>query len=83
VVLRVLDRGIGVDDETVAQAFDLFFRTREASRIASGAGIGLFVSRQLIEAMGGRTWLRPREGGGTEAGFALPLADSGEDSGSG
>jgi signal transduction histidine kinase len=80
-VLRVLDRGIGVDDETVAQAFDLFFRTREASRIASGAGIGLFVSRQLIEAMGGRTWLRPRDGGGTEAGFALPLADSGEDGG--
>ena len=82
-VLRVLDRGIGVDDETIAQAFDLFFRTREASRIASGAGIGLFVSRQLIEAMGGRTWLLPREGGGTEAGFALPLADPGEDGGSG
>jgi signal transduction histidine kinase len=83
VVLRVLDRGIGVDEETVAQAFDLFFRTREASRIASGAGIGLFVSRQLIEAMGGRTWLARREGGGTEAGFALPLADPGEDGGSG
>ena len=82
-VLRVLDRGIGVDDETIAQAFDLFFRTREASRIASGAGIGLFVSRQLIEAMGGRTWLLPREGGGTEAGFALPLADPDEDGGSG
>jgi signal transduction histidine kinase len=83
VVLRVLDRGIGVDDETIAQAFDLFFRTREASRIASGAGIGLFVSRQLIEAMGGRTWLLARDGGWTEAGFALPLADSGEDGGAG
>ena len=82
-VLRILDRGIGVDDDTIAHAFDLFFRTREASRIASGAGIGLFVSRQLIEAMGGRTWLLPRDGGGTEAGFALPLADPGEDGGSG
>jgi len=82
-VVRVLDRGIGVDDETIARAFDLFFRTREASRIASGAGIGLFVSRQLIEAMGGRTWLLARDGGGTEAGFALPLADPGEDGGSG
>ncbi|HEX5823345.1 MAG TPA: ATP-binding protein, partial [Candidatus Limnocylindrales bacterium] len=79
VVVRVLDRGIGVDDETVDQAFDLFYRTREASRIASGAGIGLFVCRQLIEAMGGRTWLRPRDGGGSEAGFALPLADAGDD----
>jgi signal transduction histidine kinase len=50
--------------------------------MASGAGIGLFVSRQLIEAMGGRTWLMPRDGGGTEAGFALPLAEVEEDGGS-
>jgi signal transduction histidine kinase len=82
-VVRVLDRGIGIDDETSAHAFELFFRTKEATRIASGAGIGLFVCRQLIEAMGGRTWLLPREGGGTEAGFALPLTDAGEDGGSG
>jgi signal transduction histidine kinase len=41
------------------------------------------VCRQLIEAMGGRTWLVPRDGGGTEAGFALPHADAGEDGGSG
>jgi signal transduction histidine kinase len=81
-VVRVLDRGIGIDDETSAHAFDLFFRTREATRMASGAGIGLFVSRQLIEAMGGRTWLMPRDGGGTEAGFALPLAEVDEDGGS-
>ena len=79
VVVRVLDRGIGVDEESSAHAFDLFFRTREATRIASGAGIGLFVSRQLIETMGGRTWLVPRDGGGTEAGFALPLADVDEE----
>jgi signal transduction histidine kinase len=82
-VVRVLDRGIGIDDETSAHAFELFFRTKEATRIASGAGIGLFVCRQLIEAMGGRTWLLPRDGGGTEAGFALPLADAGEDGGAG
>ncbi|HEX3429106.1 MAG TPA: ATP-binding protein [Candidatus Limnocylindrales bacterium] len=81
-VVRVLDRGIGIDDETSAHAFDLFFRTREATRIASGAGIGLFVSRQLIEAMGGRTWLEPRAGGGTEAGFALPLTEVEDERGS-
>jgi K+-sensing histidine kinase KdpD len=73
VAIRVLDRGIGVDEATAQQAFDLFFRTSEASRTASGAGIGLFVCRQLVEAMGGRTWMTPREGGGTEVGFALPL----------
>jgi signal transduction histidine kinase len=80
-VVRVLDRGIGIDEDTSAHAFDLFFRTKDATRMASGAGIGLFVCRQLIEAMGGRTWLIPRDGGGTESGFALPLADGREESG--
>jgi len=75
VVVRVRDRGIGVDEETSRRAFELFYRTRDASRVAGGAGIGLFVSRQLIEAMGGRTWMMPREGGGTEVGFSLPTTE--------
>jgi K+-sensing histidine kinase KdpD len=81
VVLRVLDRGIGIDGETATSAFDLFYRTPQASRTASGAGIGLFVCRQLVEAMGGRTWLQPRDGGGTEAGFRLPIAPLEDDVG--
>jgi signal transduction histidine kinase len=81
VVLRVLDRGIGVDEASSASAFDLFYRTSQASRTASGAGIGLFVCRQLVEAMGGAAWIRPREGGGTEAGFRLPIVPMEEDVG--
>ena len=75
VLVRVLDRGIGVDEETSARAFELFYRTAEASRIAGGAGIGLFVCRQLIEAMGGRAWMAPRAGGGAEVGFSLPTTE--------
>ena len=82
VVVRVLDRGIGVDEESASHAFDLFFRTREASRAASGAGIGLFVCRHLVDAMGGRTWMRPRDGGGTEVGFRLPIVPIEDDIGS-
>ena len=44
-------------------AFELFYPNTDAARVASGAGIGLFVCRHLIEAMGGRYWIRPREGG--------------------
>jgi signal transduction histidine kinase len=73
VVVRVLDRGIGIEPETADHAFDLFYRTKEAARVASGAGIGLFVCCQLVEAMGGRTWIKPRDGGGTEVGFRLPI----------
>jgi signal transduction histidine kinase len=81
IVVRILDRGIGIDEETAIRAFELFFRTKEATRSAAGAGIGLFVCRQLVEAMGGRTWLRARERGGTEAGFALPISDVPADAG--
>ena len=41
-------------------------------RVAGGAGIGLFVCRRLVEAMSGRIWARPRDGGGSEFGFWLP-----------
>jgi signal transduction histidine kinase len=81
VVVRVLDRGIGVDAETADHAFELFFRTKAASRAASGAGIGLFVCRQLVDAMGGRTWMLPRAGGGTEVGFRLPIVPIEDDTG--
>ncbi len=82
VVVRVLDRGIGVDRDGAAQAFELFYRTKEASRAASGAGIGLFVCRQLVQAMGGETWMLPRDGGGTEVGFRLPVVPIEDDIGS-
>jgi K+-sensing histidine kinase KdpD len=81
VSVRVLDRGIGIDEATADQAFDLFYRTPEASRTAAGAGIGLFVCRQLVEAMDGQTWMRGREGGGTEVGFWLPVAPIEDDLG--
>ena len=79
IAVRILDRGIGVDEETSERAFELFYRTRAATRFAAGAGIGLFVCRQLVEAMGGEVWMRPRDGGGTEAGFRLPIVEVEDD----
>ena len=72
VLVRVLDRGTGVSAEEAERLFELFYRSPQATRTASGAGIGLYVSRGLITAMGGRIWTRPRDGGGSEFGFSLP-----------
>ena len=72
VVTRVLDEGIGVAEGDTERVFELFYRSSAATRMAGGAGIGLFVCRQLIEAMGGRIWVTPRSPAGTEVGFALP-----------
>jgi K+-sensing histidine kinase KdpD len=73
VLVRVLDEGIGIPDGDPDELFELFYRAPSASRQAAGAGIGLFVCRQLVEAMGGRIWARNRDGAGAEVGFALPV----------
>jgi two-component system sensor histidine kinase KdpD len=74
--VRVLDRGPGIRGEDPERLFALFYRAPSTASQASGAGIGLFVCDQLIRAMGGRFWARPRDGGGSEFGFALrPYAE--------
>jgi signal transduction histidine kinase len=75
--VTVTDEGPGLGDEPPERLWDLFYRTRDAIQQASGAGIGLFVSRALIEAMGGRVWAGPAvepATGGAEFGFWLPAA---------
>jgi PAS domain S-box-containing protein len=75
VEVRILDRGSGIDGASAERLFDLFYRASATARQASGAGIGLFVARRLVEAMNGRVWARPRPGGGSEFGFSLQLYD--------
>lgn len=70
--VRVLDEGVGIRSEEVEDLFDPFYRSPSTAKLASGAGIGLYVCRRLIDAMGGRIWARPRPGGGSEFAFWLP-----------
>ena len=75
----VLDRGIGIDESEAAKLFTPFYRTEAAKSRANGIGIGLAVCKRVVEGQDGRIWARPRAGGGSELGFALPLAgDPGE-----
>jgi signal transduction histidine kinase len=71
--VRVLDRGQGIPESELENVFTPFYRSPRTSA-APGAGIGLAVCKRLIEAQSGTIWARPREGGGTEFGFALPVA---------
>ena len=72
VEVSVLDRGPGFTAEDQASLFELFFRSKGATRKAPGAGIGLFVVRQLVQAMGGRVWAENRPDGGAAFRFVLP-----------
>jgi PAS domain S-box-containing protein len=71
VVVRVRDDGPGIDDAESDALFGLYYRSGTDTSVP-GSGIGLFVCRQLVAAMGGEIWARSRSEGGSEFGFRLP-----------
>jgi two-component system sensor histidine kinase KdpD len=73
VTVRVADAGPGFPEDEVNKLFDLFYRSPTVVRRASGAGIGLFVSRQLVNAMRGKIVARNRPEGGAEFAFEIPV----------
>lgn len=73
VAVRVLDAGPGLADDDRGRVFELFYRARKARLAAAGAGVGLYVVRALVEAMGGTVWASNRPEGGAELGFTLPV----------
>ncbi|HVM31017.1 MAG TPA: ATP-binding protein [Candidatus Limnocylindrales bacterium] len=74
VAVRVLDQGPGIGEQPADRLFEVYYRAPEAVRVAGGAGIGLFVCRALVEAMGGRVWAAPSPSApGAEFGFWLPV----------
>jgi PAS domain S-box-containing protein len=67
IVVAVRDSGVGIDAANVDQLFKPFITTK-----AGGMGMGLSISRSIIEAHGGRLWAIPNEGAGATFQFSLP-----------
>jgi two-component system, NtrC family, sensor histidine kinase KinB len=76
VEVSVADQGIGIPQSDQDQIFRKFYRGADAeTRIgAGGTGLGLFIARGLVTAMGGRIWVESREGEGSTFAFELPAA---------
>ncbi|HEX9693760.1 MAG TPA: ATP-binding protein [Actinomycetota bacterium] len=75
-VVSVRDRGTGIPVSDQNRVFDRFFRVENGSdRRTGGTGLGLYIARQLVEAMSGRLWLVSKPGEGSTFSFSMPRAD--------
>jgi C4-dicarboxylate-specific signal transduction histidine kinase len=70
VEIAVSDTGHGIPADKLAHVFDPFFTTKP-----NGIGMGLPISRTIVEAHGGRLWAENNNGGGAAFRFTLPIAE--------
>ncbi|HYH28585.1 MAG TPA: ATP-binding protein, partial [Actinomycetota bacterium] len=75
VELSVEDQGLGMTDEEVSRLFDKFFRAdRDEVRAVPGTGLGLYITKKLVELQGGSVRASSAPGTGTTMSFTLPAA---------
>ena len=68
--VAVQDTGVGVDPQQAGHLFQAFFTTK-----SNGLGMGLSISRSIVEAHGGRLWATPNDGPGVTFLFTLPVEE--------
>ena len=73
-MLAIRDKGIGIPASQQARMFGRFVRAENArASEITGTGLGLYISRELVERHGGRLWFESAEGVGSTFFFTLPL----------
>lgn len=78
-VTSVADRGIGIPTDELGQVFERFHRGRQVSSTNyGGLGLGLYITKQIVERHGGTIWVESREGQGTTFSFSLPAVSTNE-----
>jgi PAS domain S-box-containing protein len=72
--VSVVDTGIGISKEDIPKIFDKFYQAGERiSTDISGTGIGLTISKEIVELHGGKIWVESEKSAGTKFIFTLPI----------
>jgi len=71
-LFQVIDHGTGIREEAMSHLFERFYRD-EGETVKGGTGLGLYISKQIIDAHGGRIWAESKFGEGSTFSFTLPL----------
>lgn len=75
IVVAVEDTGLGISKEGKEKLFSKFYRVKtEKTRQITGTGLGLWITKQLVEKQGGKIWVESVEGKGSTFSFSLPAA---------
>ena len=73
VAISVRDNGVGIDPDNLDRIFDKFFREYHSQSVAAGgAGLGLFITKELVERQGGELTITGRRNRGTTAIIRFP-----------
>jgi two-component system sensor histidine kinase VicK len=78
VEVEIRDQGIGIPQAELPHLFERFYRQPEVRQRMPGAGLGLAITKTLVEAHGGRIWVESEVGQGSVFSFSLPKAVSDE-----
>ncbi len=76
IVTSVTDRGAGIPPEQIPRLFQRYYRTDSGRERGEGLGLGLYITRKLVEAHNGRIWVESEVGKGSTFSFSLPVADA-------
>jgi signal transduction histidine kinase len=76
VVVSVIDEGVGIPEEHLDKVFDRFYRVDTSDgRKVYGYGLGLYISKHLVELQGGQIWVQSKVGYGSCFSFALTMVN--------
>jgi signal transduction histidine kinase len=78
-LIVVEDTGIGIKEEDHHLIFQQYFRTDYGKETAPGTGLGLNITRTLVEMQGGQIWFESEYGKGTSFNFTVPIAEADEE----